>query len=53
MDKIKEKKELEKYLEDNGLHMVKKSEFETLFNVLIKIILYVFILVEVYMMKRI
>ena len=33
MDKIKEKKELEKYLEDNGLHMVKKSEFETLFNI--------------------
>ena len=33
MDKVKEKQALIKYLEENGLYIVKKSEFETLVNI--------------------
>ena len=33
MEKVTEKESLIKYLEENGLHIVKKSEFETLVNI--------------------
>ena len=33
MEKVTEKESLIKYLEENGLHIVKKPEFETLVNI--------------------
>ena len=55
MEKVTEKESLIKYLEENGLHIVKKSEFETLVNIAgdTRITLYVYISVEENMTQRI
>ena len=56
MEKVTEKESLIKYLEENGLHIVKKSEFETLVNIAgeaYQVTLYVYISVEENMTQRI